>query len=177
MSQSVLFVCSLNVCRSVAAHGVFRYILRETGLDAVADSAGVSAGGGAPPETLVRRAAELRGYDLSGIRSKPLAAASPGDCDYLVAMDSSQLPALRGCCANGAVVRLLMDYSDYFNETEVAVPPPHEGVEGCLRMFDRIEDACLGLWRALNERGDKYSGEHEDGRGGGRGNEPGGAHR
>lgn len=153
MSTSVLFVCSLNVCRSVAAHGVFRYILRETGLDAVADSAGVSAGAGAPPETRVQRAADLRGYDLSGICSKPLAAASPASHDYLVAMDSSQLPALRGCGANGAVVCLLMSYSAYFNETEVAVPPPHEGVEGCLRMFDRIEDACLGLWRALNERG------------------------
>jgi len=153
VSTSVLFVCSLNVCRSVAAHGVFRYILRETGLDAVADSAGVAAGAGAPPEMRVQRAADMRGYDLSGICSKPLAAASPAGHDYLVAMDASQLPALRECRANGAAVCLLMDYSGYFSETEVAVPPEHEGVEGCLQMFDRIEDACLGLWRALNEQG------------------------
>ncbi len=148
MTASVLFVCSLNQCRSVAAHGVFRYILRETGLDAEVDSAGVGGFAGAPPDPLVCRAAAMRGYDLSGIRSQPLAAAV--DFDYLVAMDSSHLPPLRERCAPDADVRLLMEYSGYFDETEVAVPPAHEGVDGCLRMFDRIEDACLGLWRHLD---------------------------
>ncbi len=151
MPASVLFVCSYNLCRSVAAQGVFRYILRETGAVARADSAGALAYAGEPPHPMLLRAARMRGYDLSGIRSKTLERADCARFDYLLALDSSQLQPLRARRA-GAVVGLLMSYSAYFDETEVQAPPESAGVGGYLRMLDRIEDACLGLHRHLAER-------------------------
>ena len=150
MAVSVLFACSYNLCRSVAAHGVFRYVIAQTGLDAVVDSAGVSAVAGAPPHPLLRRAARMRGYDLSGIRAQTLEQSGAAYFDYLLALDSSQLRPLRAHRAGeAAVVGLLMSYSAYFDEREVAVPPDAAGVGGYLRMLDRLEDACLGLHRHL----------------------------
>ena len=148
MAASILFVCSYNVLRSVAAHGVFRYLVRETGVAARADSAGLAAVAGAPPHPMLLRAARMRGYDLSGIRSQTLERADAGRFDYLLALDSSQLRPLLAHRA-GATVGLLMSYSAYFDETEVAAPPAHAGVGDYLRMLDRIEDACMGLHHHL----------------------------
>ena len=150
MGVSVLFVCSRNLRRSVAAHGVFRYITRETGIGARVDSAGVSAFVGEPPHPMLLRAARMRGYDLSAIRSQALARTAVECFDYIVAVDSSQLQPLRVRCAGkAAVVGLLMSYSAYFDEREVAAPPENAVVGDYLRMLDRIEDACLGLHHHL----------------------------
>ena len=153
MAVSVLFVCSRNLRRSAAAHGVFRYITRETGVVARVDSAGVSAVVGEPPHPMLLRAARMRGYDLSEIRSKTLVRTVVECFDYIVAFDSSQLRPLRVLCAGKvAVVGLLMSYSAYFDEREVAAPPENAVVGDYLRMLDRIEDACLGLHHHLVRR-------------------------
>ena len=153
MAASVLFVCAHNILRSAAAHGVFHYITRETGAAVRVDSAGVSACAGEPPHPMLLRAAHLRGYDLAQIRSQALECTAVERFDYLLALDSSQLPALRARCAgNDAHIGLLMSYSAYFDEREVAPAPENTGVGDCLRMLDRIEDACLGLYHHLARR-------------------------
>ena len=151
MAVSELFVCSCNLRCSVAAHGVFRYITRATGSAARADSAGTAAVVGRPPHPMLLRAARMRGYDLSEIRSKTLERTAARRFDYVLALDASQLQPLRGRRA-GEVVGLLMAYSAYFDETEVTAPPANADIGVYLRVLDRIEDACLGLHHHLARR-------------------------
>ena len=75
MTIGVLFVCTGNICRSPTAEGVFRGIARDAGLEAAfsIDSAGTYGGhAGEPPSRLAIEAAARRGYDISGLRARPV---------------------------------------------------------------------------------------------------------
>ena len=62
METKILFVCLGNICRSPAADGIMRHIVRERGLGAeiAVDSAGTYAGHtGELPDARMRRAAAM----------------------------------------------------------------------------------------------------------------------
>ena len=63
METKILFVCLGNICRSPAADGIMRHIVRERGLGAeiAVDSAGTYAGhtGELPDARMRRRAAAM----------------------------------------------------------------------------------------------------------------------
>ena len=86
----VLFVCSGNTCRSPSAEAVLRAKLKAAGLgDRVEiDSAGLSdPPPGRPPSALAVRCAAERGYDLSGLRTRPFARADLDGFDLIIMMD------------------------------------------------------------------------------------------
>ena len=143
---SVLFVCSRNVCRSIAAEAVFGYLVKSTGLAVEVDSAGTHAVPGCPPDPEMCAAARRRGYSMSGMRSRLLL---PGDCgrfNFILAADRGVLESIRARDA-GVSVCLLMGYSRVFDVEEV--PFPRAGGEYDV-VLDYIEDACLGLLKALS---------------------------
>ena len=73
MPTRVLFVCMGNICRSPMAHGVFRHLVRQAGLEDVVkiDSAGTHAfHQGEQPDRRAQAAAAKRGHDLSDLRAK-----------------------------------------------------------------------------------------------------------
>ena len=89
---TVLFVCRANVCRSPTAHGVFKKLVIEAGLDDVitVDSAGTHA----PypdrlPDARARAAAQARGYDISDLNAQQLSSDLGAGSDYIIVMDDS----------------------------------------------------------------------------------------
>ncbi|MCK6407368.1 MAG: low molecular weight phosphotyrosine protein phosphatase [Rhodocyclaceae bacterium] len=152
----VLFVCMGNICRSPTAEGIFRQMLREHGLDGriEVDSAGTHGYHvGESPDPRTQRAAAARGYDLSSIRARKVA---PGDLEYfdlVLAMDKSNLEALRHMSPPQFMNRLqlFMSYARNFDDEEV--PDPYYGLgHGFDLVIDMVEDASAGLVEELKKR-------------------------
>jgi protein-tyrosine phosphatase len=148
----VLFVCLGNICRSPTAEGVFRQLLAREALESRihVDSAGTAAYHvGSPPDRRAREAALRRGIDLSPIRGRQAESSDRELFDYVLAMDRenhANLLAIAG--DHGEKVRLFMEYSTKFNESEVP-DPYYGGPNGFERVLDMIEDAAEGLLREL----------------------------
>ncbi len=141
-ARSVLFVCSQNICRSIAAEAVFRYLSENAGLAMRVASAGTHALPGCLPDPKMCATAALRGYDLSGLRSCPFTAAAR--FDLILAADKDNLLCVR---AQGARAGLLMEYSRAFDAEEVLFT---DGGRGYDTVLDFVEDACLGLLKSLS---------------------------
>ena len=89
METKILFVCLGNICRSPAADGIMRHIVRKRGLGAeiAVDSAGTYAGHtGELPDARMRRAALRRGYELTH-RARQIREEDFGKFDMIVVMD------------------------------------------------------------------------------------------
>lgn len=152
----VLFVCMGNICRSPTAEGVFRHFLRRNQLDGrvEVDSAGTHGYHvGEAPDPRTQRAAAARGYDLSSIRARKVAPADIEYFDLVLAMDRSNLDALKAMAAPefSDRIRLFMDYARNFDDCEV--PDPYYGLgHGFDLVIDMVEDASQGLIDELHSR-------------------------
>ena len=146
--DSVLFVCMQNVCRSIAAEAVFRYLAENTALAVEIDSAGVHALPGHLPDPKMCVVAARRGYNLSKLRSRPFTSAD-ARFDLILAVDRNSLSSVKAQ-APDARSSLLMPYSRAFIHREVLFSDERRGYES---MLDCIEDACLGVLRTLPTRG------------------------
>ena len=148
MTIGVLFVCTGNICRSPTAEGVFRGMARDAGLEAAfsIDSAGTYGGhSGEPPSRLAIEAAARRGYDIAGLRARPLVAADIARFDHVLAMDRGHMAALRRLAARELVGRLRM-----FADADVA--DPYGGnARDYERALDAIEAGCRDLLTTLAE--------------------------
>lgn len=148
----VLFVCLGNICRSPTAEGVFRALLAREALETrvQVDSAGTAAYHvGSPPDQRAREAALRRGIDLSAIRGRRAETSDIETYDYILAMDRENHENLLAIAGDhGHKVRLFMEFSQSFDETEVP-DPYYGGPNGFERVLDMIEDASEGLLREL----------------------------
>ncbi|MCC6194870.1 MAG: low molecular weight phosphotyrosine protein phosphatase [Burkholderiales bacterium] len=144
----VLFVCANNVCRSPIAEGVFRVAAWREGLyEVVADSAGIFAGhAGQRADPRAVRAARARGYDLTRIRARQVTAADFARCQWILAMDESNLRALAAMSppSYAGHLGLLMDLVDGSAIREV--PDPYFGAPARFdEVVNLIESACSAL--------------------------------
>jgi protein-tyrosine phosphatase len=157
----VLFVCMGNICRSPTAEGVFRFLVRQQGLGASVevDSAGTHGYHvGESPDPRTQRAAASRGYDLSSIRARKVAAQDLEYFDLILAMDKNNLEVLRRMCPPQVAGRLqlFMSYAKNFDDEEV--PDPFYGLgHGFDLVIDMVEDASAGLIEELKGRLSKKS--------------------
>ncbi len=148
----VLFVCMGNICRSPTAHGVFQSLVDEQGLgeSIQVDSAGThSYHIGSPPDLRSQVAAQSRGIDLTGLRARRFVTTDFTEFDYLLGMDHANLADMLALKpdATRARVRLMLEYSDRFQQQEV--PDPYFGDDGFDQVFDMIDDAARGLLRDI----------------------------
>lgn len=152
--HAVVFVCSQNICRSVAAEAVFAYLCNETGLPVRVSSAGVHASVGDPPVEELVEVAERRGYNIGGLRSRPLESGDFDSGVLLVAADRAIEAHLAetlgrgGGAKQGAQVTRLGEFAQVLPPGDLTVPGDAQGAR---TMFARIEDACLGLLHALQK--------------------------
>lgn len=145
----VLFVCTGNICRSPTAEGVFSELVTREGLsDQVhVDSAGTHGYHvGEPPDPRSQESAKKRGIDLSGLRARRAKAADFSEFDYVLAMDFTNIDALRSLApkTSGKTLQLLMSFAPGDEIREVPDPYYGEG-DGFERVLDMIEAASTGL--------------------------------
>lgn len=146
----VLMVCMGNICRSPTAEGVLRARLQRAGLagQVWVDSAGTQGyhAGEAPDPRAVRHAAQ-RGYDIAGLRARPVQPDDFARFPWILAMDEANLAWLlkRAPAGHAGRVELLMSHAQrHRGITEV--PDPYYGAAaGFDRVLDLVEDACDGL--------------------------------
>uniref|UniRef100_A0A7N0TLV4 acid phosphatase n=1 Tax=Kalanchoe fedtschenkoi TaxID=63787 RepID=A0A7N0TLV4_KALFE len=154
---SVLFVCLGNICRSPAAEGVFRDLVRKRGLDSKfnIDSAGtIGYHEGNPADARMRAASQKRGIAVTSI-SRPIRASDFHDFDLILAMDKQNkediLEAFErwrfrdNLPADGhKKVKLMCSYCKKHKETQVP-DPYYGGPQGFEKVLDILEDACESL--------------------------------
>ena len=152
----VLFVCMGNICRSPTSEGVFRKIVEKAGLsDRIhIDSAGTHAYHvGKQPDSRAQETARNRNINLSTQRARQAKTEDFNEFDYVIAMDHDNVSDLEAICPENqrARLRLFLEFSDKFDETEV--PDPYYGGEqGFEHVFDLVEDASRGLLNDIKEQ-------------------------
>ena len=149
----VLFVCLGNICRSPTAHGVFEHMLQRDGLAPLIQVDSCGTGGwhvGEAPDGRATTEAQKRGYDLSPLRARQVAAVDFREFDYILAMDRANLSELRAMCpaSFSGHLGLFLDFAAGAAEEEV--PDPYYGGDaGFAHVLDLIETASEGLLREI----------------------------
>ena len=151
----VLMVCTGNICRSPTAEAVLRDRLARAGLAkrvavASAGTQGYHTGEGPDPRAV--KAAAVRGYDLRGLRARPMLPADFMQFHLLLAMDEDHLVWMQRKAPPGMQARidLLMPHSRRFAGLRNVPDPYYGGPAGFERVLDLVEDACDGLIAPLS---------------------------
>jgi protein-tyrosine phosphatase len=105
---------------------------------------------GEPPDERAQKAAKKRGFDLSNLRGRQVAAADFARFDLFIVMDDANAAALTEVCPpeHRDKIRLLMEFAAR-DDSRVVVDPYFGGEEGFEKVLDQCEDACEGLLKAL----------------------------
>lgn len=147
-TQSVLFVCMGNICRSPTAEAVFRHCTQQAGLDIQVDSAGtIGFHRGSKPDTRAIRAGKKRGYDFSSIRARKVEAEDFERFDLILAMDNDNYQNLQALAPSREAkdkVQLFLRYAQNSDYSDVP-DPYYGGAKGFELVLDLIEEASQGL--------------------------------
>ncbi len=142
----ILFVCMGNLCRSPAAEGIFRHMLRENDMLGYVevDSAGTHGyHSGEPPDLRMRQAASARGYDLEDLVARRFEVEDFLKFDVVLAMDRENVAHLRRGCPPQfhGKIRLFLEFVRSPDGTEV--PDPYNGTEDDFEtVLNMLEPAC-----------------------------------
>ncbi len=153
---SVLFVCLGNICRSPTAHGVFRQLVKEAGLEEVIeiDSAGTAAFHvGKAPDTRSIQLAKQRGIEMADLRARQVDLGDFYQYDYVLAMDEANFFNLKELALpeHYDKIQLFLDYSSDYAEKEVP-DPYYGGAQGFDHVFDLVESASQGLLQHIQKK-------------------------
>ena len=114
MSQSILFVCMGNICRSPTAEGVFISQLQDSPYRSrISTDSGGTHGYhiGHPPDPRAIATAADNGVDLAQLRSRKVKVSDFDDFDLIIAMDNQNLSILEDLQPAGskAQLKLMLD--------------------------------------------------------------------
>jgi len=144
-----------NICRSPTAEAVFRHYVENAGLSEQiqVDSAGTHDYHiGDAPDLRAQRAAQQRGYDMSGLRGRRVGEIDFHRFDYVLAMDKANFAILQSLAppASDTQLRLFLEYAQHHAEREVP-DPYYGGADGFERVLDMVEDAAEGLLQHIRQ--------------------------
>jgi len=149
MTIRVLFVSTGDVCRAPMAVGCLRALVQRARRtdDCDIDSAGTYEGAtGQPPSLLAQEVAARRGYPIRDLRARRLEPADLADIDYALAMDRTQLAAMRIIAPGPLTERpqMLLSFAPVLGIREIR--DPFGGTtQDYEKALDLIECACTGL--------------------------------
>ncbi|KAL3518500.1 hypothetical protein ACH5RR_021089 [Cinchona calisaya] len=158
---SVLFVCLGNICRSPAAEGVFRDLVKKRGLDSkfYIDSAGtINYHEGDQADPRMRAASKRRGIEITSI-SRPIRPSDFVDFDLILAMDRQNRADILSTFERwrhreplpaeaAKKVRLICSYCKKHEADEVP-DPYYGGAQGFEKVLDLLDDACESLLESI----------------------------
>ena len=147
MTQSILFVCLGNICRSPTAEAIFRGQAQGRGLEI--DSAGTSGWhDGNPSDPRASAEAARRGIDMSYIRSRKVIADDFTRFDLIVAMDAQNMRDLQAVQPAGSRAKLvkLLDYAPEIGISDIPDPYYEDNFP---EVLDMIALACEKLLKSL----------------------------
>jgi len=153
---SVLFVCLGNICRSPTAHGVFRKLVREAGLEELIeiDSAGTAAFHvGKAPDTRSTLVAKERGVEMADLRARQVDLGDFYQYDYVLAMDEANFFNLKEMALpeHYDQIKLFLEFTEAYSETEVP-DPYYGGAQGFDHVFNLVESASEGLLQHIQKK-------------------------
>lgn len=146
---SILFVCLGNICRSPAAEGVLRFMLKKHPelKDVHIKSCGMGTWHlGKLPDDRIRHAAKLRGIDLIS-RAQIFDLNFFDEFDYIFAADHEVLEHLYHLAKkpeHKSKVQLITAYSELYHNEQIP-DPFYQGDQAFDDVLDMIEDACEGF--------------------------------
>ena len=146
-------VCMGNICRSPTAEAVLKRYIKQQNLKVKVDSAGtLGIHRGNRPDQRSVRVAEQRGYDFSGIKSRPVEDKDFEKFDFILAMDQDNLTELQVKCPAEYQhkLQLILKYGDC-DESEVP-DPYYGGSKGVDLVLDLIENSMKGLLPAIKRK-------------------------
>lgn len=166
MTVSVLVVCTGNICRSPMGEQLLREAIEAEGLDAVVDSAGVSAEEHGNP--VDRRAAQIlraAGHGVPTGRARQVRRGEMRDHDLVLGMTSAHARSLRRSAesdgADPATVRMWREFdpasprlADGARESDLDVDDPWYGpASGFELTLAELEAGLPGILEELRRLG------------------------
>lgn len=150
----VLFFCSANSCRSPAAAGIFRAVVKEMGLDDrfFVESAGTHAAFGRSADLETVRVARTFGVELDDHRSRPLEPGDFREFDLLVGMDQANIDAARGLASAKDAHKLVRLLEVVPTSPTHDVPDPYRAVDGFAGVHRLIECGVRHLVSEIRRR-------------------------
>ena len=145
----VLFVCLGNICRSPAAEGIFKKLVKDQGLSdkITVDSAGTAGyHNGELPDPRMRQHGARRGYDFDTY-SRMFIEEDYDRFDIILAMDDNNyrnILRLSPDVESQKKVHRMVDFSRKYGHDHVP-DPYYSGAEGFELVLNLLENACAGL--------------------------------
>lgn len=149
----ILFVCLGNICRSPAAEGIMKEIIRKKRLTnrIEVDSAGTAGYHiGELPDPRMRSHGAQRGYKFNTL-SRKFCANDFDDFDLILAMDDSNfnnIMYMSSDLESQKKVHRMVEFSQKYNKDHIP-DPYYSGADGFELVLDLLEDACEGLMKYL----------------------------
>jgi len=149
----ILFVCLGNICRSPAAEGVMKALLKAKGDDCVyVDSAGTGDYHiGDLPDNRMRSAAARRGLRLDHI-CRQVRLSDFSDFDLIIGMDDSNMHNLRSMAPTVEAEKKLHSIGEWLPDGcgyDYVPDPYYEGRESFELVLDLLSQACDNIYAGL----------------------------
>ncbi len=151
----ILFVCLGNICRSPAAEGIMKKLIKESGLEhkISVDSAGTSGyHNGELPDRRMRQHGSKRNYNFDSL-SRWFTASDFEEFDLIFAMDDSNyhnIMSLAPDLESQQKVHRMVEYSQKYSHDHIP-DPYYSGADGFELVLDLLEDACEGLLKEVKK--------------------------
>ena len=138
MANTILFICTGNICRSPMAEGLFRHLVEHHKADLIVKSAGVGAQDGQPPSENAIRAMQDLEIDISAQRSQMMSAELAAEADMIIGMTHGHTEMVNLMFPHAAEKTFLLrefDDSLPLHEREIADP-----LGGSLEIYRQCRD-------------------------------------
>lgn len=153
----ILFVCLGNICRSPAAEGLFRAIVKAEDMSGSFEIDSAGTGNyhiGDLPDHRMRIHARRRGYELTH-RCRQVTSDDFYNYDLIIAMDSSNEENLRRLSPDAESWEKIVPMASFVDKAmrhDYIPDPYYSGAEGFELVLDLLENGCRNLFTLLTGR-------------------------